>query len=54
MAMTQPRKLTPTASVDDALQDAFRRIEAQPVPDAIEALIDKLAGEADAAGEPES
>lgn len=52
--MTQARKLTPKASVDDVLQDAFRHIEAQPVPDAIDALIDKLAGQPEGTGEPRS
>ena len=45
MAMTQARKLMPTATVDDALRDAFRHVEAQPVPAAIEALVERLAGE---------
>lgn len=52
--MTQARKLTPAASIDDVLQDAFRFIEAQPVPEAIEALMDRLAGEPDDAAEPQS
>lgn len=52
--MAQARTLTPTASVDDVLQEAFRRIEAQPVPDSLDALIDALAGEPEDDGETRS
>lgn len=49
--MDSARKFTPAASVDDALRDAFRRIESQPIPAAIEALIDELSGDPDNAAE---
>jgi hypothetical protein len=42
--MTQDQTSSPSA-IDETLRDAFRRIEQQPVPKSLDALVDALVGE---------